>query len=130
MMNDQLGRIWKEILESKSKYYRSVCLEGVRKRTVILRQGSNCPGRDCNRAPTEYKYIRPAFVSSGVTAQCCMSLRFSDVSCYEKDSGVRFCQSSWTSCFKREARNKGRVRRVARSVPVYYSAIDEYHCST
>jgi hypothetical protein len=54
-MNDELEVIWNEAVVAYFGHYPGLCLEGVRRVTKNLNQGSRCPGRDSNRAPSEYE---------------------------------------------------------------------------
>jgi hypothetical protein len=47
LMNDELGRIWKEAVWPNLKYYPGICLEVLRETTNNC-QDSQFPGRDLN----------------------------------------------------------------------------------
>jgi hypothetical protein len=54
-VNSELESVWKEAVMVQSRYYSGIFLEGLRKSTEKLNQGSMFPGRDSNQAPLEYK---------------------------------------------------------------------------
>jgi hypothetical protein len=50
-MIDELERIWKEVTVVQKGYYTGISLKGLRKATKNVSHGSQCLGRDLNRAP-------------------------------------------------------------------------------
>jgi hypothetical protein len=55
LMNNELQRIWKEVLVACSRYYPNIRLEELKNTTENLSQATRCPDGDENEAPLEYK---------------------------------------------------------------------------
>jgi hypothetical protein len=49
-MNDELERIWKEAIVTQSKYFRGICMEGLRKITDNVTENSGSPEKNSNLA--------------------------------------------------------------------------------
>jgi hypothetical protein len=55
LVNDELERIWKEVVVPNLRYYPNICLEGLRKTTQNLSQDSWSLSQDFNLVPPKYK---------------------------------------------------------------------------
>jgi hypothetical protein len=61
-MNDELERIWKEVVVVELRCYPGVRMEGLGKTTTYLIQRSRRLDQDSNQAPPEYQYrVSPLF---------------------------------------------------------------------
>jgi hypothetical protein len=54
-MNDELGKMWKEAVVVISGYYPGIRLGVLREASLNLGQNHQCPHRNSNLAPPEYK---------------------------------------------------------------------------
>jgi hypothetical protein len=52
--NNDVERIWKEVISASSRYYTNIRLKGLRKTTGNIHQDSQCAGGNSNRRPAEH----------------------------------------------------------------------------
>ena len=55
LVNNKLGRIWKEAVLVLQWYYPTISMGGTWKTTKYLLKDSQCPSQDSNRAPPKFK---------------------------------------------------------------------------
>jgi hypothetical protein len=124
-MNDELGKIWKEAVVAKWRYYPGICLEGPRKTTKNFRQDSHM-----SRLRFEPSTSRIQGLNFTPAPACLIVLLlFKKMFLPLSNMSLRLLERIWTSANHRGAQSRSEIMSCAIcALPIVIPPTAPYTC--